>query len=72
MIGAIINLPTTMRLQIPTITISSAPTYTNCTHADVLVDNSPNGCIGALHRVDAIATGKIRASNGTYDFDAEL
>lgn len=64
--AAQITFPVTMRAT-PTITIETAPTYTNCT------DSSAGGnANGLVHRVDVTATGVFRASGGVYSASAEL
>lgn len=64
--GSGFSFPTTMRV-LPTITILTAPVYSNCTTYDIHRSKD-----GFMHRLTVSGTGFYRAYNGLYDADAEI
>lgn len=60
------NFPVPMR-SYPTLSISGSPTYSNCSHGDILGDKE-----SFCHRVTVTTTGNYRAHNGDYEAEAEI
>jgi len=62
-----VTYPVQMRA-VPSLSILTTPTYTNCSHSDLQGATLD----GFTHRVTVTASGQFRVSGGLYEADAEL